>query len=178
MLVLSLYAQYGLGYTALGAGLLVTPVAAGNVAGALAALRLAPRIGGRATIQASLAVAVAGLAGIALIALAGPPPSGLALAGPVLALGCGLGGIIAPLFSTILAGLTPAETGSASGSLGAVQQLAGSVGVATIATLYAAASHPAASHPAARGLAVTALATAGLLAAGAALSLLLPPARD
>ena len=88
-------------------------------------------------------------------------------------LGVGLGGIIAPLFSTILAGITPAETGSASGSLGAIQQLAGSIGVAAIATLYTAASHPAA-----RGLAVTALATVGLLAAGAALTLLLPPARD
>jgi MFS family permease len=173
MLVLSLYAQYGLGYSALGAGLVVTPVAAGNVAGALAAMRLAPRIGGRATIQVSLAVAVAGLAGIAFLAAAfSAPPGGLALALPVLALGLGLGGIIAPLFSTILAGITQAETGSASGSLGAIQQLAGSVGVAAIATLYAA------SPPAARGLAVTALATAGLLGAGAALTLLLPPARD
>jgi MFS family permease len=67
----------------------------------------------------------------------------------------------APVLSTILAGITPAETGSASGSLGAIQQLAGSIGVATIATLYTAASHPAA-----RGLVVTALATAGVLAAG------------
>jgi hypothetical protein len=46
------------------------------------------------------------------------------------------------------------------------------VGVATIATLYTATSHPAA-----RGLVITALATAGILAAGAALTLLLPPAR-
>ena len=169
MLVLSIYAQYGLGYSALGAGLVLTPAAAGNVTGALAAVRLAPRLGGRATIQASLAVAIAGLASVAFI---GSPPSGLMLAGPVLALGFGLGGIIAPLFSTILTGITPAETGSASGSLGAIQQLAGSVGVATIATLYTATSHPAA-----RGLVITALATAGLLAAGAALTLLLPPAR-
>jgi MFS family permease len=173
MLVLSLYAQYGLGYTALGAGLMLTPVAAGNVTGALAAMRLAPRLGGRATIQASLVVAVAGLASIALMgSLPGQRPGGLILAGPVFALGCGLGGIIAPLFSTVLAGITPAETGSAAGSLGAIQQLAGSAGVATIATLYTATSHPAA-----RGLAIIALAGAGLLAAGAALTLLLPPAR-
>ena len=173
MLVLSLYVQYGLGYTALGAGLVITPVAAGNVIGALAAMGLASRIGGRATIQVSLAVAVAGLASIAFLGSAlGSAPSGLALAGPALALGLGLGGVIAPLFSTILAGITPAETGSAAGSLGAIQQLAGSVGVATIATLYAATSHPAA-----RGLVITALAAVGLLAAGAALTLLLPAAR-
>jgi MFS family permease len=196
MLVLSFYAQYGLGYSALGAGLMLTPVAAGNVAGALVAMRLAPRLGGRATIQVNLAVALAGLVALACISFldtqpngpSGPAnltgPSGLTLAGPVLALGFGLGGIIAPLFATIVAGVTPAEIGSASGSLGAIQQLAGSVGVAALATLYAATSHPAASHPAtgqaatghsaAHGLAVTALATAVLLGVGAVLTLLLP----
>lgn len=168
MLVLSFYAQYGLGYSALGAGVMLTPAAAGNVAGALVAMRAAPRLGGRATIQVNLAVAIAGLVSIALL---GARPGGLALAAPVFALGFGLGGLIAPLFSTILTGITPAEAGSASGSLGAVQQLAGSVGVATIATLYTAASHPA-GH----GLAVTAATTAGLLAVGAALTFLLPPA--
>src|SRR5262249_10055540 len=151
MLVLSFYAQYGLGYGALGAGLAITPVAAGNVIGALAAMRLAPRLGGRATIRASLAVAVAGLASIALIAAparsrpGGPDPAGRAPA-PAL----GLGGPTAPLSPPTPAAIPPAETGSASGSLGAIQQLAGSVGVATIATLYAATSHPAA-----RGLAIT-----------------------
>jgi MFS family permease len=194
MLVLSFYAQYGLGYSALGAGLMLTPVAAGNVAGALAAMRLVPRLGGRATIQVNLAVALAGLVALACIGFLGTRPngpvgpagpSGLMLAGPVLALGFGLGGIIAPLFATIVAGVTPAEIGSASGSLGAIQQLAGSIGVAALATLYAAASHPATSHaatashaaatyPAAHGLAVTALATAALLGVGAGLTLLLP----
>ena len=169
MLVLSFYAQYGLGYSALGAGLMLTPVAAGNVAGALVAMRLAPRLGGRATIQVNLAVALAGLVALACISflgaqpngpsgpinLSGPTgPTGLMLAGPVLALGFGLGGTIAPLFATIVAGVTPAETGSASGSLGAIQQLAGSIGVAALATLYAATSHPAASD-AATGQAAT-----------------------
>jgi MFS family permease len=169
MLVLSFYAQYGLGYSALGAGLTLTPVAAGNVTGALVALRLADRFGGRATIAVNLAVALAGLISLAGLALATTRPDGLELAGPALALGFGLGGIIAPLFATILVGVTPAETGSAAGSLGAIQQLAGSVGVATLATLYTATSHPAA-----RGLAITALATATLLAVAAALTLLLP----
>jgi EmrB/QacA subfamily drug resistance transporter len=169
MLVLSLYAQYGLGYSALGAGLLLTPAAAGNVAGALVAMRLTRRVGGRVTIQVNLAIAVASLAGFAVL---GARPSGLVLAGPVLGLGFGLGAIIAPLFSTILSGITPAETGSASGSLGAIQQFAGSAGVATIATLYTATSHPAD-----RGLVLAAVAAAALLAAGAALTLLLPRAR-
>jgi MFS family permease len=167
--VLSFYAQYGLGYSALGAGLVLTPVAAGNVLGALAALRLSARLGGRATIGVNLAVALAGLVSLGLLALVTTRPDGFALAGPALALGFGLGGIIAPLFGTILIGVTPAETGSASGSLGAIQQLAGSIGVATLATLYTATSH----RPA-HGLAITALATAVLLALAAALTLLLP----
>ena len=77
------------------------------------------------------------------INLSGPTGPGLTLAGPVLALGFGLGGTIAPLFATIVAGVTPAETGSASGSLGAIQQLAGSIGVAALATL----SPPPATPP-------------------------------
>jgi len=178
MLVLSFYAQYGLAYSALGAGLLLTPAAAGNVTGALLALRLTPRLGGRATIQLNLLIALAGLLALAALALftthpasltSPAGPGGLALAAPILALGFGLGGAIAPLFSTILTGITPAETGSASGSLGAIQQLAGSAGVATLATLYAATAHPAA-----HGLAVTALTTAALLAAAVALTFLLP----
>jgi EmrB/QacA subfamily drug resistance transporter len=173
MLVLSLYAQYGLGYSALGAGAMLLPATAGNVAGALAGARLAPRAGGRATIQLGLAAAVAALA---VIALAGTRPSGLTLAGPVLTLGFGLGAVIAPLFSTILAGITPAEAGSASGSLGALQQLAGSAGVAAIATVYAAAGHGG-PVGAGHGLAVTAAVTAALLAAGGAVTFLLPPAR-
>src|ERR1700727_3648784 len=99
MLVLSFYAQYGLGYSALGAGLMLTPVAAGNVVGALAGMRLAPRLGGRATIQVNLAVALAGLGALACMGFLGSQPdspsraSGLMLAGPLLALGFGLGGI-------------------------------------------------------------------------------------
>jgi EmrB/QacA subfamily drug resistance transporter len=174
MLVLSLYAQYGLGYSALGAGAMLLPATAGNVAGALAATRLVPRAGGRIVIQLGLGIAVAALAAIvlAVTVLAGTRPSGLTLAGPVLAFGFGLGAVIAPLFSTILAGITPAETGSASGSLGAIQQLAGSAGVAAIATVYTAAG-PGGAH----GLAVTAAVTAALLAAGGAVTFLLPAAR-
>jgi MFS family permease len=173
MLVLSLYAQYALGYSALRAGLLLTPVAAGNVTGALAALRLTPRLGGRRVIRLNLAIAIAGLAAIAAVAaMAGPAgpgrPGGLALAGPAGVLGIGLGGIIAPLFATILAGVAGHETGSASGFLGAVQQLAGSVGVAAITAVYAASRYPA------DGLAATALTTAAVLAGGAALTALIP----
>ena len=174
MLVLSFYSQYGLGYSALGAGLMITPVAAGNVIGALVAMRLTPRLGGRPTIQLNLLVALIGLAALAVVASLGGPvgPGGLALVGPILALGFGLGGAIAPLFATILAGITPAETGSASGSLGAIQQLAGSAGVAALVTLFAATSHPVA-----HGLAVTAVTTAALLTAAVALTFLLPTCR-
>src|SRR5580704_7955356 len=151
MLVLSLYAQYALRYSALQAGLMLTPVAAGNVTGALAA-------------------AIAGLAGVAAVAVRGTPPGGLALAGPIGVLGVGLGGIIAPLFATILAGVAERKTGSASGFLGTVQQLAGSIGVAAITAVYAA------SHRPAGGLAVTAVATAAVLAGGACLTALIPAA--
>ena len=71
-------------------GPMLTPAAAGNVTGALAAMRLTRRLDGRATIQVNLAVAAAGLARIT--SPAGSRPGGLILAGPILALGFGLGG--------------------------------------------------------------------------------------
>lgn len=100
MLVLSIYAQYALGYSALGAGLMLTPAAAGNVTGALAALRLAPRLGGRRVVHLNLLVAISGLAAIAIISTQARLPDGLMLAGPILAVGVGFGGIIAPTITT------------------------------------------------------------------------------
>jgi len=79
-------------------------------------------------------------------------------------------GLSVGIAAAILAGVAERETGSASGFLGTVQQLAGSIGVAAITAVYAA------SHRPAGGLAVTAVATAAVLAGGACLTALIPAA--
>jgi len=50
--------------------------------------------------------------------------------------GIGLGMLVSPLFDFVLTSVTDAETGSASGVLNALQQLAGAVGVAGIGTIF------------------------------------------
>lgn len=71
----------------------------------------------------------------------------------------------------ILAGVADHELGSASGSLSAMQQLAGALGVAGITTLFfQLAEH----HSAAYAMAAGSLAVAGLGLLAAALVFLLP----
>jgi MFS family permease len=53
-----------------------------------------------------------------------------------LLLGIGIGLLIAPLFSIILAAVNDEEVGSASGVLNAIQQLGSAVGVAVIGTVF------------------------------------------
>jgi MFS family permease len=54
----------------------------------------------------------------------------------MLLLGLGIGLLIAPLFSIILAAVGDEEVGSASGVLNAIQQLGAAVGVAVIGTVF------------------------------------------
>jgi hypothetical protein len=51
-------------------------------------------------------------------------------------LGVGMGLTIAPFFDIVLAGVTDEETGSAAGSLTAVQQLGNALGVAALGTVF------------------------------------------
>lgn len=47
-----------------------------------------------------------------------------------------MGLVMAPFFDIVLSGVEPAETGSASGTLTAVQQLGGALGVALLGTVF------------------------------------------
>jgi hypothetical protein len=58
------------------------------------------------------------------------------LAPGLLVAGLGFGLVVAPMFDIILASVTDAETGSASGVLNASQQLATSIGVAVFGTIF------------------------------------------
>ncbi|HTR33201.1 MAG TPA: MFS transporter [Gaiellaceae bacterium] len=144
MFTFSIYLQIGFGYSAVAAGVAFMPWAAGTAAGAgLGAGLLAPRIG-RHTLHLALglmALGIAGMLGVAHHEL--HHVSLLAIAGPELVAGAGMGAVLAPLFSFILAGVADDEVGSASGVLNAVQQLAGAAGIALIGTLFfsVAATH-------------------------------------
>ncbi|HUB76960.1 MAG TPA: MFS transporter [Solirubrobacteraceae bacterium] len=137
LLVLTLFLQLGEHFTPIHAGLTLAPFAAGSATGAvLAGAALVPRFG-RRVLQAASVVMAGGLWWLhQAIAAHGLATSSPELIAPLLLTGAGIGMTISPLFDFVLAAVTPAEAGSASGVLNAAQQLGGAIGVAAIGTLF------------------------------------------
>jgi EmrB/QacA subfamily drug resistance transporter len=137
MLVLGLYLQFGEGFSAIHAGLTLAPFALGAAIGStLGAALLAPRIG-RTTLHIGCVVLAGGVWWMyETVHWHGLHTSTWAVAPAELVFGIGLGMLVSPLFDFVLASVTDAETGSASGVLNALQQLAGAVGVAVIGTIF------------------------------------------
>jgi EmrB/QacA subfamily drug resistance transporter len=170
VLVVPLYLQYGLGFSAQHAGLAMVPWALGSAAGAtLSGAWLGPRFG-RATLQAGLLASAAGVGAVALTVRLAGAPGGWQLAPALLLAGIGLGLVMAPFFDIALAGVADEEAGSASGVLNAVQQLSGSVGVAVLGTAFFAR----AGHGMAGAVEATLLMAGGGLVAAAAAGFLMP----
>jgi MFS family permease len=137
-LVFSLYLQLGLGYSALKTGLANIPQAAGMVVGfMIAAAGLMEKLG-RHLLHLGLSIAAVGVGWFAvLLARAGEAGVTPWQFAPALAVtGIGIGLLMAPFFDIILAGVEEHETGSAAGSLNAVQQLGAALGIALLGTVF------------------------------------------
>lgn len=140
VLGLTLFLQIGEGFSAIHAGLTLVPFSLGvAIAAPVAAEVLAPRFG-RTVIQAGGVVSLAGSALLILAVDGAGSVSTWDVAPALLLNGIGMGLFIVPLFDTILAAVTDRETGSASGVLNAVQQLAGAIGVAVLGTVFFSAA--------------------------------------
>jgi EmrB/QacA subfamily drug resistance transporter len=160
MLVLSLHLQLDLGRSALWTALALSPMAVGIVISSVVAPNLAGRLG-RSVLHVGLGVEAVGVLGLAAVVAADLPT--WALLGPTLVVGLGLGLLFGTLIQSVLAAASPAEVGSASGALNAVQQLATALGVAVLGTLFFDG-----------GLIVGLLVVAALCLVSAALVTLLP----
>jgi EmrB/QacA subfamily drug resistance transporter len=140
MLILSLFLQLGLHYSALHTGLALAPVAAGIAVSSLLVPALSPRLG-RHLLHVGLGVELLGVLGFAAVAATGPSDLTFAVAGLVSGLGLGL--LFGPLMQSTLSVAAPDEVGSASGALNAVQQIASALGVAVLGTVFLAGAAPA-----------------------------------
>ncbi len=135
MFALTLFLQVGEGFTALHAGLTFVPWSFGLAAGSgLSGAVLADRYGRRVLIAGGV-VSLVGTLIILLVARHGSVSTWDLLPG-FLVSGLGLGIIVAPLFGFIIAAVDERELGSASGLLNAVQQLANSIGIAVLGTVF------------------------------------------
>ncbi|MFD9943787.1 DHA2 family efflux MFS transporter permease subunit [Nonomuraea sp. NPDC059023] len=171
--VFNLFTQVGLGWGPLQAGMAGLPQAVGGVIGfGLAMSGLQARLG-RGLMQIGAVVMALGAAVLALFIHLNGTQIGYWELAPGLALvGIGMGLTMAPFFDIILAGVEPHESGSASGTLTAVQQLGGALGAAVLGTLFFNLLKSRMAFPDA--LQITIAVEIGLLAATFALSFLLP----
>lgn len=136
-LVFTLYTQLGLGYSPLKTGLTSLPQAIGGVIGfGLAMSGLQEKLG-RSLLQIGTVVMAlgAGVLGFT-VHLAGLSITPWQLAPGLALVGIGMGLTMAPFFDIILAGVEPHESGSASGTLTAVQQLGSALGSAILGTIF------------------------------------------
>lgn len=155
-LVFAVYLQDGVGLSALDSGLLFIAIGTGYVVTATLSATIAARLG-RQTVAIGAAGMIAGLLlldfGVGRISAGGTAGWGsvLWLVPGLIVDGAGMGLIIAPMASLVLARIAPQHAGTASGVLSTVMQLGGALGVALIGIIfYGAIAHPTAAGSAVR----------------------------
>jgi EmrB/QacA subfamily drug resistance transporter len=137
--IFTLYLQNGLRYSALMAGVAITPFALGSGAAAAVGGRIVSRFG-RSLVTLGLALVAAGLAGVWLAAHLVPGhDAGWATALPFLIAGLGSGLVIAPNQTLTLSEVPPSEGGSAAGVLQTGQRIGSAVGIAAVGSVFFAA---------------------------------------
>ena len=142
----SLYLQRGLGYSPLRAAVVgFAPVAAGLVIASVASMNLLGGLGRKLTL-AGIIVTVAGVGWLLVLTVQSGTPTALSLAPAMTVIGLGMGATFATIYDIAIGDIDPAEAGSASGSLGSVQQLANAVGPAIITTIYFGALRGGQAH--------------------------------
>lgn len=136
MYVISLFLQFGLGYTPTQTSLNLVPLTIGIIGGSGIAAALIVRLARRLVVLGLIAM----LAGIGCM-LAFVQTAGLDLARwqigiATLLMGLGAGICFSSIFNTALGDVDAHEAGSASGSLSAVQQVANGIGSALVTSIF------------------------------------------
>ncbi|MFE7749121.1 MFS transporter [Streptomyces sp. NPDC057428] len=138
----TLYLQAGLRYSALEAGLAITPFALGAGGAASIGGRLVGRFG-RPLIVVGLTMVAAGLGLTALaVHLVPGRGAGLAMAAPLLLAGLGSGLVIAPNQTLTLAQVPVSNAGSAGGTLQTSQRVGSAIGIAAVGSVFFARLGP------------------------------------
>lgn len=167
-LVLSLFLQEGLGFSALHAGLVASSFAIGSAVSAPVGGRLVNRLGGRLLVGAII-VFVAGIVAAVLVVttLAGQVDDSrlaLVLAGPLMLAGLGGGSVITPNQALSLADVDSVGGSTAGGLLQTAQRAGSAFGAAVIsAVFYSQASGAQDSRGAGRSIAYADAYAASLL---------------
>jgi EmrB/QacA subfamily drug resistance transporter len=135
LLCVSLFVQLGEGFSAIHAGLTLTPMVIGMVIGMMSSFALVKKLG-RYLIQIGVGLIAAGAVLLAITVAGAHSVTTWDLAPALAIIGLGAGASFGQLFDFILAGVSMEEVGSASGVLEAVQQLSSAIGVAALGTIF------------------------------------------
>ncbi|MDQ1740073.1 MAG: hypothetical protein QOE53_1725 [Pseudonocardiales bacterium] len=142
--VLTLLLQFGLGYSALLAGLITLPFALGSGLSAGLSGRVVHRFG-RGLVIAGLALVVVGYLGVILVVREAPAhATGWALVAPLLIGGIGSGLVISPNQTLTLSEVPVAQGGTAGGLIQVGQRIGAAIGIAAVGSVFYA--QLAASH--------------------------------
>jgi EmrB/QacA subfamily drug resistance transporter len=147
---LSQYLQGVRGFTPLQAGIGFLPMTLVLFSTIQLVPRLSARWGDTRLLVTGVSVALAGMAWLSRLDAATPFFPDIVL--PLVLLGLGMGGALAPLTGAALAGVAPEDAGAASGVVNAAQQLGVSLGLSLLVTVAAGAGGPSAGGAPATGL--------------------------
>jgi EmrB/QacA subfamily drug resistance transporter len=174
-LVLTVYVQAGLGWSAIHAGLTLLPFSLGAFVGTGISVPLGMRLGKVVMVVGATMQSVATVWVISVVHGRADAVSTWDLAPALVLSGIGLGMLVVPLVDVALATVPTSEAGAASGAYGTVQQVGAALGVAVIGTVFfgvAGTSYDVSSLRA--GLLAACWVAAGGYALAALASLLLP----
>jgi EmrB/QacA subfamily drug resistance transporter len=132
-LMLTLYMQQVLGYSAMKTGVAYLAVAGTAILWSGVAAQLVTRIGVKPVLVAGMATLTAGLVYFTQVSVGGSYLGDL-LPGFLL-IGFGIGFSFVPISIAALAGVQPAEAGLASGLINTTQQIGGALGIAALSTI-------------------------------------------
>jgi EmrB/QacA subfamily drug resistance transporter len=132
-LMLTLYMQQVLGYSAMKTGVAYLAVAGTAIIWSSVAAQLVTRIGVKPVLTVGMAMLTAGLVYFTQVSVGGSYLSDL-LPGFLL-IGLGIGFSFVPISIAALAGVRPAEAGLASGLINTSQQIGGALGIAALSTI-------------------------------------------
>lgn len=133
LVLITLYLQQSLGYSALRSGLALLPMTVTLVGGALLSRPVLHRFGPRVPLIGGGLIAAAGMAWMADIST---HPAYLAhVLGPTVVTGLGISSILLSATISSTAGVEPRDAGSASGLLTTSRQLGGALGLAALVSV-------------------------------------------
>ena len=159
-------------YSALEAGLRTLPWTIMPMFVAPVAGLLSDRIGSRPLMATGLALQAGAIGWLAAITSPTVPYSHLVI--PFIMAGTGMALVFAPTANAVLNSVRPQEAGQASGATNAIREIGGTLGVAVLATVFAAHGSYASPEAFTTGMTSAIWVGAAVLAVGALIALLVP----